>query len=92
MCGDLCSAQIEIPKSSCEWMFALCHLSILDWDFLSPKERHSNAGSQASVWWHEYIFQVVPGLGILKPAWGQECLLKWADGLSSCKASGVLNV
>jgi len=90
--GDLCSIQTEMPKSSCEWMVALCHLSILDWDLLSLKERHLSAGSQASVCWHEYIFQVVPGWGIWKPAWGQECLLKWADRLSSYEASGVLNV
>lgn len=49
-------------------VFALFHLCILDLDLPLLKELLLSAGLQASVQWHKYVFQVVPGFGILKHA------------------------
>lgn len=52
--------------------------SVLDLDLLFLKELLLSSGSRTTVWCRgdKFVFQIVPGFGILKRAQGQECYMK----------------
>lgn len=56
-------------------VFVLSCLSVLDVKLLLFKELFLSSGSHNTLqcMGHKFVFQVVPGFGILKHAQGQEC-------------------